>query len=356
MERTAGTPQHQNVVAVCTPKAYDDISDLVAQVERPLLVALDGVEDPANLGAIIRTVVATGARGVVIPERRAAGLSPAVARAAAGALEHAKVARVPNLVRALMDLKSQNLWVYGFEAEAPKSYTELDYSQGCVLVLGGEGRGLHRLVREACDERAHIPLRGPVSSLNVSVAAGVVLYEAVRQRGSVGAGLVPALRAGTADARAPTRDAPSDPESALQPESTGGHPTGRDLWEVVHELEMAALLLYAGQRPSRCWWCSPAWRWHRPRGRRKTLRSRALRKPPRKRMPPIKRKEPAPLRSSPSNVQNVTTPVTVFDSSGQFVYDLEKDEFKVYDNGELQDIKGLTPRCAAVFGDRGRNE
>jgi len=183
VERTAGTPQHQNVVAVCTPKAYHDISDLVAAAERPLLVALDGVEDPANLGAVIRTVVATGAGGVLIPERRAAGLSPAVARAAAGALEYAKVARVPNLVRALVDLKSHNLWVYGFAAEAPKAYTELDYSQGCVLVLGGEGRGLHRLVREACDELAHIPLQGPVTSLNVSVAAGVVLYEAVRQRG-----------------------------------------------------------------------------------------------------------------------------------------------------------------------------
>lgn len=182
VERAAGTPQHQNVVAVCTPKAYDDVSDLVDQAEKPLLVALDGVEDPANLGAILRTVVATGAQGVVIPERRAAGLSPAVARAAAGALEHAKVARVANLVRTLLDLKSRNLWVYGFEAGAAKAYTELDYSQPCVLVLGGEGRGLHRLVREACDERAHIPLKGPVSSLNVSVAAGVVLYEALRQR------------------------------------------------------------------------------------------------------------------------------------------------------------------------------
>jgi 23S rRNA (guanosine2251-2'-O)-methyltransferase len=182
VERAAGVPQHQNVVAVCAPKAYDDVSDLVAQAERPLVVALDGVEDPANFGAIVRTVVAAGARGVIIPERRAAGLSPAVARAAAGALEHAKVARVPNLVRTLMDLKEQHLWVYGFEAEAPKSYTQLDYTPGCVLVLGGEGRGLHRLVREACDERAHIPLLGPVSSLNVSVAAGVVLYEAVRQR------------------------------------------------------------------------------------------------------------------------------------------------------------------------------
>jgi 23S rRNA (guanosine2251-2'-O)-methyltransferase len=182
VERAAGTPQHQNVVAVCTPKAYDDVADLVASGERPLIVALDGVEDPANLGAILRTVVAAGAGGVMIPERRSAGLTPAVARAAAGAMEHAKVARIPNLVRTLVDLKKQNLWIYGFEAEAPKSYTELDYSQGCVLVMGGEGHGLHRLVRETCDERAHIPLHGPVSSLNVSVAAAVVLYEAVRQR------------------------------------------------------------------------------------------------------------------------------------------------------------------------------
>ena len=181
VERAAGAVHHQNVVAVCTPKSYDDLSALLAP-QWPLVVALDGVEDPANLGAIIRTVVAAGATGVVIPERRAAGLSPAVARAAAGALEHAKVARVANLVRALMDLKKSNLWVYGLEAGAPKSYTELDYAPGCVLVLGGEGQGLHRLVRETCDELGHIPLHGPVNSLNVSVAAGVVLYEALRQR------------------------------------------------------------------------------------------------------------------------------------------------------------------------------
>lgn len=182
VERAAGNPQHQNVVAVCTPKAYDDIADLVVAGKTSLLVALDGVEDPANLGAIVRTVVGAGAGGILIPERRAAGLSPAVARSAAGALEHARIARVPNLVRALMDLKNQNIWVYGFEADAPKLYTQLDYSQGCVLVMGGEGRGLHRLVRETCDELAHLPLLGPVSSLNVSVTAGVVLYEAVRQR------------------------------------------------------------------------------------------------------------------------------------------------------------------------------
>ena len=181
LERAAATPQHQNVVAVCTPKPYDELRALL-EPGPPLLVALDGVEDPANLGAVIRTVAATGASGVVIPERRAAGLSPAVARAAAGALEHAKVARVANLVQTLTDLKRRNLWVYGFEAGAGRAYTELDYARGCVLLLGGEGRGLHRLARVACDEVAHIPMRGPVNSLNVSVAAGVVLYEALRQR------------------------------------------------------------------------------------------------------------------------------------------------------------------------------
>ncbi len=182
LERAAGTPQHQNVVAVCSAKAYDDLETLVGGAERPLLVVLDGVEDPANLGAVVRTAVATGAHGVIIPERRAAGLSPAVARAAAGALEHLKIARVTNLVRTLMELKKQNVWVYGFEPQGQKSYLDLDYASACVLVLGGEGRGLHRLVREACDDLAHIPLEGPVQSLNVSVAAGVVLYEAARQR------------------------------------------------------------------------------------------------------------------------------------------------------------------------------
>jgi 23S rRNA (guanosine2251-2'-O)-methyltransferase len=126
--------------------------------------------------------VAAGSDGIVIPERRAAGISPAVARASVGALEHVKIARVTNLVRALEEMKERRVWVYGFEAQAGKSYLDLDYAQGCALVLGGEGVGLHRLVREACDELAHIPLHGPVPSLNVSVAAAVVLYEALRQR------------------------------------------------------------------------------------------------------------------------------------------------------------------------------
>jgi 23S rRNA (guanosine2251-2'-O)-methyltransferase len=184
IERAAGTQQHQDIVAVCAAKAYDELETLVTSAPKPLLLVLDGVEDPGNLGAIVRTVVAAGSHGVIIPERRAAGLSPAVARAAAGALEHVKIARVTNLVRTLVTLKERNIWVYGFEPQAPKSYLNLDYTGACALVLGGEGRGLHRLVREACDDHAHIPLRGPVESLNVSVAAGIVLYEAARQRGS----------------------------------------------------------------------------------------------------------------------------------------------------------------------------
>jgi len=181
LERAAGTPQHQNVVATCAAKAYDDLDTLV-HVSPALLVVLDGVEDPANLGAVARTAVASGADGIIVPERRAARLTPAVARTAAGALEHLKVARVTNLTRALNELKEHNIWVFGFEAAAPKSYLDLDYSASCALVLGGEGHGLHRLVRETCDDRARIPLYGPVESLNVSVAAAVVLYEAARQR------------------------------------------------------------------------------------------------------------------------------------------------------------------------------
>ena len=183
LERAAGTVQHQNVVAVCAAKAYSDLDALVGESpKQALLVALDSVEDPANLGAVIRSAVAVGAQGVIIPERRAAGLSPAVAKSAAGAIEHIGVARVGNLVRTLLALKEKGLWIYGFEAKATKSYLDLDYSGPCVLVFGGESQGIHRLVREASDELARIPLYGPVESLNVSVSAGIVLYEAARQR------------------------------------------------------------------------------------------------------------------------------------------------------------------------------
>lgn len=195
LDRMAGSAQHQHVVAVCAAKGYANLETLLgssgaADRAAPgslLLVVLDGVEDPANLGAIVRTAVAAGATGIVIPERRAAGLSASVARAAAGALEHLNIARVTNLTRALIEIKNHQIWTYGFEAQAEKSYLDLDYSLPAALVFGGEGRGLHRLVREACDQVASIPLYGPVESLNVSVAAAVVLYEAARQRRPVSA-------------------------------------------------------------------------------------------------------------------------------------------------------------------------
>ncbi len=163
-----------------SPDAGEDTG--ATALPKPLLLVLDGVEDPANLGAVARTAVAAGVTGIVIPERRAAGLSPAVARAAAGALEHVKIARVTNLTRAIIEIKRRQVWVYGFEAKAEKSYLDLDYLLPCALVFGGEGHGLHRLVREACDQIVAIPIYGQVESLNVSVAAAVVLYEAARQR------------------------------------------------------------------------------------------------------------------------------------------------------------------------------
>ncbi len=182
LDRMAGAVNHQNVLAVCAMKDYADLESIITSVKQPLLVALDGVEDPANLGSIVRTAVAAGAHGAILPERRAAGISAAVARVASGAIEHLQIARVTNLTRTLMELKEREIWVYGFEAQARKSYLELDYALPCALVFGGEGHGLRRLVRETCDDLAHIPLYGPVESLNVSVATAVVLYEAARQR------------------------------------------------------------------------------------------------------------------------------------------------------------------------------
>lgn len=182
LDRLAQTDYHQDVVAVCSAKAYQDLDTVIGCQSPALLLVLDGVEDPANLGAMVRTSVGAGANGIVIAERRSAGLSATVARTAAGALEHARIARVKNLVRSLEEIKERGLWVYGFEARAGKSYLELDYRLPCALVMGGEGHGLHRLVREACDQLAAIPLLGKVESLNVSVSAGVLLFEALRQR------------------------------------------------------------------------------------------------------------------------------------------------------------------------------
>jgi 23S rRNA (guanosine2251-2'-O)-methyltransferase len=190
LARLAGaSANHQGVIASIAAARYADSYELldslaarVGTVEPPLAVVLDGVEDPRNLGAILRTVECAGGHGVFIPERRAAGLTETVAKAAAGALEHVPVARAGNLARLIEELKERNIWTVGTSAEATMDYTEWDWTGACALFFGGEGEGLHRLVRERCDALVRIPVRGRITSLNVSVAAGVVLYEAVRQR------------------------------------------------------------------------------------------------------------------------------------------------------------------------------
>jgi 23S rRNA (guanosine2251-2'-O)-methyltransferase len=180
---------HQGVVATVAAASYTNADELldalaarVGTADLPLAVALDGVEDPRNLGAILRTAECAGVHGVFVPERRAAGLTDTVAKAAAGALEHVSIARVTNLVRLIEELKERNIWTVGTSADAPVLYTAWDWTQPSALFLGGEGTGLHRLVRERCDVLVRIPVRGQIESLNVSVAAGILLYEAVRQR------------------------------------------------------------------------------------------------------------------------------------------------------------------------------
>jgi 23S rRNA (guanosine2251-2'-O)-methyltransferase len=183
---------HQGVVAFVASTegaGYANADDLLEEIsakvltdEKPLVVVLDGVEDPRNLGAVLRTVECSGADGVFIPDRRAVGLTDVVAKASAGASEHVKVAQVTNINRLIEDLKSRNVWVIGTSADAKMDYTEWDWTSASALVMGGEGKGLHRLVAENCDVLVKIPLLGKIESLNVSVAAGVVLYEAVRQR------------------------------------------------------------------------------------------------------------------------------------------------------------------------------
>ena len=188
LDRMTGNARHQGVVARVAAARYADAEDLLDSVtsgdrERaPLFVILDGVEDPHNLGAVLRTAECAGLDGVFIPERRAAGLTDTVAKASAGAVEHVPVARVTNLSRLIDQLKERNVWVIGAAAEAGTNYTEWDWTRASALVMGSEGAGLHRLVRERCDALVKIPVLGHIESLNVSVATGVILYEAVRQR------------------------------------------------------------------------------------------------------------------------------------------------------------------------------
>jgi 23S rRNA (guanosine2251-2'-O)-methyltransferase len=174
LDRVAGTPAHQGVVALGAAQKYAGLEEVA---DRQLLVVLDGVEDPHNLGAIIRTAHAAGAGGLIIPERRAAGVTDVVAKAAAGAMEHISLARVTNINRTLEDLKKRGYWIYGLDERGTEDYDQVEYATPTVLVLGGEGKGLHEHVAKHCDVLVRIPMAGKISSLNVSVAAGIVLFE-----------------------------------------------------------------------------------------------------------------------------------------------------------------------------------
>ena len=181
LSEAAGTRDHQGVVAWCEPFRYADAHELAA-AERPLLVCLDQVTDPHNLGAVVRSAEGAGATGVVVPAHGSARVTPAVCRASAGAVEHLPVAVAPNLARYLGEIKGPELWAYAADAEGSLSVWEADLRAGVALVLGAEGKGVRPLVRRTCDAVVSIPLTGKVGSLNVSVAAAVLLFEAARQR------------------------------------------------------------------------------------------------------------------------------------------------------------------------------
>jgi 23S rRNA (guanosine2251-2'-O)-methyltransferase len=184
LERLTGGGVHQGVVAEVEAAATDcSIEELVRGANgTPLIVVLDGIEDPHNVGAILRTADAAGADGVVIQSRRSAALGGAAAKASAGAFAHVRIAQVVNIARAIGELKDRGVWTVGLAGEAATSYEAIDLTVPSAIVLGAEGIGLRRLVRDRCDFLASIPMRGHVGSLNVSVAAGIALFEAVRQR------------------------------------------------------------------------------------------------------------------------------------------------------------------------------
>jgi 23S rRNA (guanosine2251-2'-O)-methyltransferase len=183
LDRKSEGMAHQGVVAVCSSRSLCDLDDLLdTPARQTLFVVLDSIEDPRNLGAILRSCAAFNVQGVLVPKDHSAGLSPVVAKTAEGGLEHLKISRVTNLARSLEALKKAGFWVVGIESGQGQSLAEIDLTGPVALVLGNEGKGIRRLVREHCDFLAEIPARGPIHSLNVSVAAGIALYEVARQR------------------------------------------------------------------------------------------------------------------------------------------------------------------------------
>lgn len=185
LARMTRTETHGGAVAFLRerkPLTLEDLLERQSGPQKRLFLALDGVEDPHNLGALLRTADGAGVDGVLLPERRAAGITGTVAKAAAGATEHVRVAKVTNLVRSLEQLKGENVWIIGLDERGTQDYTDFDFTGDCCLVLGREGAGLHDLTKRTCDFLLRIPMAGAVPSLNVSVAGAVVLFEAARQR------------------------------------------------------------------------------------------------------------------------------------------------------------------------------
>ena len=186
LDRQSHTNKHQGVIAIVADPRYASVEDMIfladEQGEAPLIVVLDGVQDPQNLGAVARTVNAAGAHGVVIPERRAVGITPGSVRASAGALEHILLAREPNLAKSVQYLKQLGLRIVGLDADGDTAHVSADLTGPTAIVIGSEGEGMSPQVRELCDELVSIPMYGEVASLNASVSAAIVLYEAVRQR------------------------------------------------------------------------------------------------------------------------------------------------------------------------------
>ncbi len=187
MEQMAQTPNYQGVIAVVPPFDYCEVEDILEEAkkreEKPFILLLDGIEDPHNLGAIIRTAETAGVHGIIIPKRRAASVNSTVAKVAAGAVEHMKIARVNNLKDTIDFLKEQGVWIYGTDMHTDKYYYQEEYTGSCGIVIGSEGYGMGRLVKENCDFLVKIPMKGNITSLNASVSAGIVMYEVVKQRG-----------------------------------------------------------------------------------------------------------------------------------------------------------------------------
>ena len=194
LARLAQTHMHQGVVAVTTEKNYAQLHDLIDVPKEngyKLFMVLDGIEDPHDLGALLRNADGAGADGVVIPDRRAAGVNATVVKVSAGASEHVSIVKAKNIGRILEEMKASNIWIVGLDERGDKTYDQVDFNMDCAIVLGSEGKGLHQHVAEKCDFLVRIPMAGEVSSLNVSVAGAVVLFEAVRQRRSPKRSAVP---------------------------------------------------------------------------------------------------------------------------------------------------------------------